>query len=114
MTHLITHIHRLKSQILLFMICWGLLTLYYPTDGAEVSKWWTAVYAIAKFSLAVIVAHISIHELFPYMRLSDQIHKYFNTRYRHGYEVADALVIGSMLIFRAIMYGVAIYVLCIW
>jgi hypothetical protein len=101
---------RLKTNIFIAVIAWFLLTWEYPVEG-EIPKWWTLVYAVAKYAVAVNVAYIFVHETFPYVRIEKFLEEYKSPG---GDLLSQSIVYGSSLIFRAILMAVSIYVLCLW
>lgn len=110
----LSHLNRLKTNIIIALACWFMLVFEYPAEGSDVPRWWTMLYALAKFGVAFNVAYVVVHEAFPYMRIKENIDKYFAESIRKGKELPDAIALLGMLLFRAIVMSVIIYVICIW
>ena len=67
------------------------------------------VYAIGKYTVAVAISYIMIHELFPYFKLCCLMEAAQKSR-----RTNDAIIFAAVATFRAIVFGVSIYVLSIW
>lgn len=110
------HCYRLKTTLVFLVVCWGLLIFEYPADGQTIPRYWTALYAVAKLGIGICVAHLAVHELFPYLRLSALLEEYrAATQRRNGamaLAAAEAFKAGAVLV--AIIMAVIIYALAIW
>lgn len=110
------HCYRLRWMIVTLLVCWYLLIFQFPTEGDQVPRWWTAVYALAKVGLAVCVAHIAVHGLFPNLRLTRFVDDYYDAQRPETPQiaVAAALAFCGACFVHGMLYGVLIYAVAVW
>lgn len=106
------HLRRIRISILLAVIGWLLLTLEYPNDP-PIPQYWTMIYAVGKFSLGWVIAYFFIRETFSKLDISSRIEKFDKIKCPEK-QLNQAILLFGLLLFRAILMSVSIYVLCIW
>lgn len=108
--------YKLKSIIVAMAACWLALAFYWPREGEEIPKWFTALYAVAKFGIGFCVAHLALKEAFPCLSLDEWM-----TKVRINLEdgntdkgIIAAITLLAVALFKGIFYGVTIYTLAVW